>query len=228
MIDFAYRSTTAGVHRIRGKFTQPGERQKLRVVVRVLDFPEPGKTAATGLALSEMVYADMGGDEQKLSIGRTLLRAAADEAIKQLEEGALDNLVHPILRKDAEWLAGFRHRTCEYQRKGGRALICSVSRDQDDAHVQEIECERCPLPEYWERCRYLTEVQTSRHTVEKQRQDLRCAARCARGQPITSPDRCSPGDYPCFTWGLFMRAKSGLVVPTEEAPLRRVPGGPRK
>lgn len=228
MMDFAYRSPGIGMHRIRGKFTPPRDKQAMRVVVSVLDFPEPGTTSATGLALSEMVYQDMGAREQQLSIGRALVRAAADNVVRQLEEGKVDNLVHPILRKDAQWLEGFRHRACDYQRKGGRALICTIARDPQEAHVAAAECERCPLPEYWERCRYLTETQTHRETVEKHRRDLHCSAKCARGQPISSPERCRPGGRPCFGWGLFMRAKSGLVVPTEEEPLRRVPGGPRK
>jgi hypothetical protein len=228
MMDFSYRSTALGVHRIRGKFTPPHDKQVMRIVVSVLDFPEPGKTSATGLALSEMVYADLGGNEHKAGIGRALARAAADEVVKQLEEGSIDNLVHPILRKEAEWFEEFRHRACEYQRKGGRALICTVSRDLQEAHVMQAECEHCPLPEYWERCRYVTEVQTHREQAEKQRRDLHCTAKCARGHALKTPSMCRPGGRDCFAWGLFTRAKSGLVVPTEEAPLRRVPGGPRK
>ncbi|UCH36522.1 MAG: hypothetical protein JSV65_09260 [Armatimonadota bacterium] len=226
MMDFSYRSPTTGVHRIRGKFTRPHEKQAMRIVVSVLDFPEPGKTAATGLALSEMVYADQGGSEHKASIGRSLARAAADEVVRQLDDGDVDNLVHPILRKDAEWLDDFRRRACEFQRKGARALICTVARDPQESHVAEAECEHCPLPEYWERCRHLVEVQTYRETAEKQRRDLRCAAKCARGETIGSPGMCRPGGRACFAWGLFTRAKSGLVVPMEEMPLRRVPGGP--
>lgn len=225
-MDFSYRSTGSGLHRVRGKFTPPREKQALRIVVSVLDFPEPGQRAATGLALSETVYADMGGDQRKASIGRALARAAADQALEQLDEGALDGLVHPILRKDAEWLGGFLHRGCEFQRKGARALSCTAARDPEESHVTEAECERCSLPEYWERCRHVTEVQTYRETVEKQRRDLRCAARCARGKPISTPAMCRPGGRPCFAWGLFVRSKSGLIVPTEEIPLRRVPGGP--
>jgi len=228
MMDFSYRSTGTGVHRIRGSFKPPGEKQALRIVVRVLDFPEPGRTSATGLALSEMVYQDLGGKEHRSGIGRALARAAADEVVRQLDDGAVDGLVHPILRKDAEWLEAFRHRGCEHQRKGGRSLICTVARDPQESHVVPAECEHCPLPEYWERCRHLAEVQTYREAAEKQRRDLRCAAKCARAQPIANPAMCRPGGRPCFSWGLFTRAKSGLVVPTEELPLRRVPGGPRK
>ena len=228
MMDFSYRSTATGVHRIRGSFKTPGDKQALRIVVRVLDFPEPGHASATGLALSDMVYEDMGGKEHRSAIGRALARAAAEEVVRQLDEGAVDGLVHPILRKDAEWLAGFRHRACEFQRPGGRALICTVARDPQESHVVTAECEHCPLPEFWERCRHLTEVQTYRHAAEKQRRDLRCSATCARGQPMANAAMCRPGGRPCYTWGLFTRSKAGLVVPTEELPLRRVPGGPRK
>jgi hypothetical protein len=226
MMDFSYRSPNTGVHRIRGKFTPRHDKQAMRIVVSVLDFPEPGNTSATGLALSQSVYEDLGGDNRKAAIGRTLARAAADQALDQLDEGALDGLVHPILRKDADWLEGFRYRTCEYQRKGGRALICSVGRDAQESHVTTADCEHCALPEFWERCRFVTEVQTYREAAEKQRRDLRWAARCARGQAIASPSMCRPGGRPCFTWGFFTRAKSGILVATEEEPLRRVPGGP--
>jgi len=227
-MDFSYRSAATGVHRIRGKFTRPHEKQAMRVIVSVLDFPEPGRTAATGLALSEMVFADMGGAEHRLDVGRALARAAAEEVVKQLDDGTIDGLVHTIMRDNADWLAQFRHRSCEFQRKGGRSLICTVARDQGESHVSEAECEVCPLPEYWARCRYVTEVQTHREPAEKQRRDLRCQAKCARGQAISSPKLCRPGGLACFSWGLFTRSKAGLVVPTEEAPLRRVPGGPRK
>jgi hypothetical protein len=226
MMDFSYRSPNTGVHRIRGKFTPRHDKQAMRIVVSVLDFPEPGKTSATGLALSQSVYEDLGGDKRKAANGRTLARAAADQALELLDEGALDGLVHPILRKDADWLAGFRYRSCEYQRQGGRALICSVARDPQESHVTTAECEDCALPEFWARCRFVTEVQTSRQTVQKQRRDLHCAARCARGHAITGPAMCSPGGRACFTWGFFTRAKSGILVATEEEPLRRVPGGP--
>jgi hypothetical protein len=226
MMDFSYRSSEGEVHRIRGKFTPPHVKQVLRIIVSVLDFPEPGRVSATGLALSESVYHDLGGAERKAAIGRALARAAADQAIDQLDEDSLDGLVHPILRRDAPWLEGFRHRACEYQRKGARALICSVARDPQETHVTTAECELCSLPEYWERCRHLAEVQIHRETVEKQRRDLRCAAKCARGEAITSPVMCRPGGRPCFAWGHFTRAKSGIIVTTEEVPLRRVPGGP--
>jgi hypothetical protein len=251
MMDFSYRSAATGVHRIRGKFTRPHEKQAMRVVVSVLDFPEPGRTAATGLALSDIVYADMLGEgkpadargdsqnsdpartraeinKRRSDIGRALARAAAEEVVKQLDDGTIDGLVHTIMRDNAEWLAQFRHRSCEFQRKGARAPICTVARDEGETHVSQAECEACPLPEYWARCRYLTEIQTYREQAEKQRRNLRCQARCARGQAITSPKLCRPGGLTCFSWGLFTRSKSGLVVPTEEAPLRRVPGGPRK
>lgn len=225
MMDFAYRST-GRLHRIRGRFAPPRDKQALRIIVSVLDFPEAGRTAATGLALAQTVYADLGGNERKATIGRILARAAADRVTRQLDDGAVDGLVHPILRKDMQWLEAFQRRPCEYQRKGARSLICSIARDPQESHVTEAECDRCPLPEYWERCRRLTEVQTYRETVEKQRRDLRCTARCARGEALTSPAMCRPGGRPCFTWGLFTRARSGLIVPTEEIPLRRVPGGP--
>jgi hypothetical protein len=225
-MDFSYNSPHSGIHRIRGKFTAPRPGQKMRIVVSVLDFPEPGKVSATGLGLSDAVYANLGGAERKAGIGRALARAAADQALEQLDEGALDGLVHPVTRKDAEWLEEFRHRTCEYQRKGARALISSVARDPRESHVTAPECEQCPLPEYWERCRFLTDVQTHREAADKQRRDLRCAAKCARGEAISNPAMCRPGGRQCFTWGLFTRGRSGVLVVTEETPLRRVPGGP--
>lgn len=226
MMDFAYQSATSGVHRIRGRFTPPHQKQVLRIVVAVLDFPEAGRTSATGLALSETAYVELGGEKRKANIARMLARAAVNQALEQLDEGALDGLEHPILARDTESLESFRHRACEYQRKGTRAMVCSVARDPHETHVTVAECEQCPLPEYWERCRYLAAVQTHRETTVKQRRDLRCTAQCACGQAITSPAMCRPGGRPCFRWGLFTRAKSGIIVTTEETPLRRVPGGP--
>ena len=145
---------------------------------------------------------DQDKDQLKLSWLRALRRYALDCTTRELNKGGIsesDELIGAARHQEvSQWL----HKQCDLQGTRNGDLICTADRSGDPATTVAV-CERCVLPDPWERCAHLCHLRTTTVVTEHGGMVKRHATgQCQLGmQPCGNiPEVCRAGPRPpqCF------------------------------
>ncbi len=212
---FVYRAASGSAYDILGR-PSPGDILRGTWVRYILMSTPKGETAPRyvaefGLSLVWWATVPAGEDPLDRDDGLywwcALRRFAIDQFLNSLDAAAVGSgpqvfVLKPEDRRDA--VVRFCFRGCVHQASGsGEALSCSAD-VEGDFRTTLADCARCDMPDEWELCAHVTNVETSALKANEGwagRQLLGALCQVGRNRQHPVPWACRGGagtELPCF------------------------------